>query len=187
MRVFRLLLLGLVVVLIATGIPLIWLYSPAPHADWTWLRTVHRGTSRVLVNAAMIYLVVIAVRRQDRWRTPHAAGFASLVLAFSFSGFLLPWDQLGLWAVTVGTKMRGVFVALSGQVRFLIIGGAEISKDTYRPWVLLHLVGLPLAGLGGLWLVRRRVGSRPHAVDVGTPPVRRDDAVARHGDPQPHA
>lgn len=187
MRELRVLLLGLTLVLVLTGVPLIWLYSPDPEAGSAWLGTTHRVASTLLLNAAVVYLIVVVARRQDRWRWPHASGLVVLVFLLGFTGYLLAWDQLALYAVTVGTDIRGVLEPFSDEVKFVLLGGAEITASTYRSWVLVHLVALPLAGLAGLWLVRRRVGSRPHAPDAGTQHVRRDHAVTRHGDPQPNA
>jgi MYXO-CTERM domain-containing protein len=186
-RALRAVLLALVVVLVVTGVPLLWLYTPAPAQPWGWVRDTHQAASTLVLNLGFVYVIAVVARRVDRWRWPHAIAFLAFVLAGSFTGFLLPWEQLGLWAVKVGTNMRGVVDAMSGEVRFVLMGGSEISKATYRTWVLVHTVGLPLVGLGGLWAVRRRVGSRPHAADAGEAPLQRDDALARHGDPQPHA
>ena len=53
-----------------------------------------------------------------------------LTLLLSFTGYLLPWDQLALWAVTVGTNMMGYTPVLGTQVRFVLLGGKEIgSRD----------------------------------------------------------
>ena len=58
-------------------------------------------------------------------------------LLLSFTGYLLPWDQLALWAVTVGTNMMGYTPVFGDQVRFVLLGGVEIGTDT-----LLALVRL---------------------------------------------
>ena len=48
----------------------------------------------------------------------------TLTLLLSFTGYLLPWDQLALWAVTVGTNMIGYTPVFGSQVRFVLLGGA---------------------------------------------------------------
>ena len=45
-----------------------------------------------------------------------------LTLLLSFTGYLLPWDQLALWAVTVGTNMMGYTPVFGDQVRFVLLG-----------------------------------------------------------------
>src|ERR671932_716300 len=59
-------------------------------------------------------------------------------------GLLLPWDQLGIWAVTVGTNMAGATPFVGEQTRFLLIGGYEISDNTLVRWYVLHVIGMPL-------------------------------------------
>ena len=51
----------------------------------------------------------------------------TLTLLLSFTGYLLPWDQLALWAVTVGTNMIGYTPVFGRDVRFVLLGGAEIG------------------------------------------------------------
>ena len=67
----------------------------------------------------------------------------TLTLLLSFTGYLLPWDQLALWAVTVGTNMMGYTPVFGDQVRFVLLGGAEIGTDTLLRWYVLHVLMLP--------------------------------------------
>ena len=46
----------------------------------------------------------------------------TLTLLLSFTGYLLPWDQLSLWAVAVGTNMMGYTPVFGNQVRFVLLG-----------------------------------------------------------------
>ena len=66
-----------------------------------------------------------------------------LTLLLSFTGYWLPWDQLALWAVTVGTNMMGYTPVLGTQVRFVLLGGKEIGGDTLLRWYVLHVLMLP--------------------------------------------
>ncbi len=56
----------------------------------------------------------------------------------------MPWDQLGIWAVTVGTNMAGATPFVGEQTRFLLIGGYEISDSTLVRWYVLHVIFMPL-------------------------------------------
>jgi quinol-cytochrome oxidoreductase complex cytochrome b subunit len=67
----------------------------------------------------------------------------TLTLLLSFTGYLLPWDQLSLWAVTVGTNMMGYTPVFGTQVRFVLLGGAEIGGPTLLRWYVLHVLMLP--------------------------------------------
>ena len=67
----------------------------------------------------------------------------TLTLLLSFTGYLLPWDQLALWAVTVGTNMMGYTPVFGSQVRFVLLGGVEIGSATLLRWYVLHVIMLP--------------------------------------------
>ena len=69
--------------------------------------------------------------------------FLQFTLLLSFTGYLLPWDQLALWAVTVGTNMMGYTPVFGEQVRFVLLGGVEIGTDTLLRWYVLHVLLLP--------------------------------------------
>ena len=60
-----------------------------------------------------------------------------LVFLFSFTGYLLPWDQLSVWAVTVGAN-------LAGDAGTVLLGGRWVGEDTLNRFYVLHCVGLPL-------------------------------------------
>jgi quinol-cytochrome oxidoreductase complex cytochrome b subunit len=85
-----------------------------------------------------------------------------LTLFLSFTGYLLPWDQLAFWAVTVGTNIASSIPAVGATVRELLIGGRTIEQATLIRFYVLHVVILPLA-LGVLfayhmWRVRKDGG-----------------------------
>ena len=67
----------------------------------------------------------------------------TLTIGLSFTGYLLPWDQLALWAVTVGTNMAGYTPVFGEEVRFVLLGGKEISPETLLRWYVLHVLFLP--------------------------------------------
>jgi cytochrome b6 len=82
--------------------------------------------------------------RQFNW----VVGVVLLVLTFllSFTGYLLPWDQLALWAITVGTNMVGSTPppAVGEFIRFLLVGDNVISQNALLRFYTLHVIGLPL-------------------------------------------
>ena len=79
--------------------------------------------------------------REFNWVVGVVLLFCTLWL--SFTGYLLPWDQLALWAVTVGTNMMGYTPVFGDQVRFALLGGSEIGTDTLLRWYVLHVLLLP--------------------------------------------
>jgi quinol-cytochrome oxidoreductase complex cytochrome b subunit len=85
-----------------------------------------------------------------------------LTLALSFTGYLLPWDQLAFWAITVGTSIVAYAPFLGERLRYLLLGGYEIGQAALLRFYVLHCLILPLAmaGLVGLhfWRVRKDGG-----------------------------
>jgi quinol-cytochrome oxidoreductase complex cytochrome b subunit len=102
------------------------------------LREIHRATSTAFLWTAAIAVVLHAVAR--RWsKTAWSALTLLLAVAASFTGLLLAWDQLGLWAVTVGVNYRGyTWLFHDDSVRFILVGGHEIGLPTFRRWYLVH-------------------------------------------------
>jgi quinol-cytochrome oxidoreductase complex cytochrome b subunit len=82
-----------------------------------------------------------------------------ITLAFSFTGYLLPWDQLAYWAVTVGTNLVHYVPLLGGTLQDLLIGGNQVGQSTLLRFYALHVAVLPaaLVVLLGvhLWRVRK--------------------------------
>jgi quinol-cytochrome oxidoreductase complex cytochrome b subunit len=83
-------------------------------------------------------------------------------LLLSFTGYLLPWDQLAYWAITVGTNIARAAPLLGEKVRFLLLGGVEIGQATLLRFYVLHCVVLPLVVLllfsWHMWRVRKDGG-----------------------------
>ena len=106
------------------------------------LREIHRWGGHAMVIAVMLHMYRVFLTgsykppREFNW----CIGVLLLVLtfAFSFTGYLLPWDQLSLWAVTVGAN-------LAGDARFLLLGARTVGEDTLNRFYVLHCLGLPLA------------------------------------------
>jgi quinol-cytochrome oxidoreductase complex cytochrome b subunit len=87
-----------------------------------------------------------------------------LTLLLSYTGYLLPWDQLALWGVSVGTNMVDSMPLLGPRLRFLLLGGNIVSENALLRFYVLHCVILPFAIALGvavhLWRVRKDGGVR---------------------------
>jgi len=98
-----------------------------------------------------------------------------LTLLLSFTGYLLPDDQLGFWAVTVGTNMaratpmlghEGPFGPLLGMtpyndVRFGLLGGSIVDSNALLRSYIWHCIGIPLVALFygvHFWRIRKDGG-----------------------------
>ena len=138
----------------------------------SWIRSVHRLAAHLMVVAVFLHLVRVFLtgaykngvgRGQHReWNWVIGVVMLLLTLFLSFTGYLLPWDQLAYWAVTVGTNIASSIPLVGPRVRELLIGGRTIEQATLIRFYVLHVIVLP-GVLGGLfayhmWRVRKDGG-----------------------------
>jgi quinol-cytochrome oxidoreductase complex cytochrome b subunit len=85
-----------------------------------------------------------------------------LTLFLSYTGYLLPWDQLAFWAITVGTNIISSMPLLGQPTRFLLLGGNVVGENALLRFYVLHCVVLPLGTLFLIgihfWRVRKDGG-----------------------------
>lgn len=161
-------------VLVITGMALFFVYRPTASAAWSDLiddrytaevqlaqavRFVHWLASQLAMWTAIVVGILLALRpsRIRRWARPIiGAGIAVTTWAASFTGYLLPWDQLALWAVKVRSSMAGYRALFGSEVRFVLIGGVEVSPATIVRWLLVHSVVLGPLLVGLVVLAWRR-------------------------------
>jgi len=65
-------------------------------------------------------------------------------LLSSFTGYLLPWDQLAFWAITVGTSIAGYAPLVGKTIKFILLGDATVGQEALLRFYVLHVVVLPL-------------------------------------------
>ncbi len=68
-----------------------------------------------------------------------------VTLFLSYTGYLLPWDQLAFWAITVGSNIMSAVPVIGRKVRFLMLGGNTVNANALLRFYVLHCVILPLA------------------------------------------
>jgi quinol---cytochrome c reductase cytochrome b subunit, bacillus type len=169
------------VVLAATGLWLVFYYRPTLTVAWPlagnatphsvgavrWLHRVLSALAFPTAIATAVLVVLDARRKRSGWRQGRTAlvagpGLVLLVLGASFTGYLLPWDQLALWAVTVGTNMQGYTPVFGSSVKYVLLGSNEVSQSTMWRWFVVHTMvisALLLAALFFAWRPRRRVAA----------------------------
>jgi quinol-cytochrome oxidoreductase complex cytochrome b subunit len=152
----------LFLVLTVTGLALMLYYVPHPDAAYRsmkdiqyavtfglFLRNAHRWAAHAMV--AVVFLHMCRVFFTGSYKPPRELNWVVgvllllLTLALSFTGYLLPWDQLAFWAITVGTAIAAYFPVLGPQVRYLLLGGHEIGQAALLRFYVLHCLILPLA------------------------------------------
>lgn len=168
-----------VVVLSVTGVALYFLYRPEAAAAWTdtygvgsalgrevrvahLAQDLHRVAAWLALPTSIVAAVLLALRTRPTERVaPGLAtgvGLVLVVVAATLTGYLLPWDQLALFAVTVGTNITGYTWLRDDTVRFVLMDGTEILPRTLLKWFVLHVVlGVAVVGLTALgWRRARR-------------------------------
>lgn len=187
-------------VLLVTGVYLMFFYTPAvPNAygDMQRLRTdvwfgqllrnVHRWSAHLMVLAVILHLARVywdgAYRRPREYNWVIGVGLLVVTLAYSFTGYLLPWDQLSYWAVAVGSDLLHYVPVIGGPLRDALLGGRQIGHVALLRFYVIHVAVLTVAfGLlmsVHLWRVRKDgfavrrddavPGSLPPAARAGTP------------------
>lgn len=164
----------LFVILTASGVLLMFYYTPSVERAYgdmldlrhvvpfgRILRNMHRWGAHAMVLIVMLHMM--RVFYTGSYRPPRefnwVIGVFLLALTFglSFTGYLLPWDQLAFWAITVGTNMArstpflghgGPFADLMGMkinndVRFALLGGTLVGQSALIRFYVLHCVALP--------------------------------------------
>jgi quinol-cytochrome oxidoreductase complex cytochrome b subunit len=143
-------------ILFVSGMYLMFFYHPAPpdayfdmHALSTtvsfgqFVRNVHRWSAHLMVLVVFLHLLRVfyagAYRRPRQFNWVIGVALLVLTLLMSFTGYLLPWDQLSFWAITVGTNIAGYVPVLGDQVRSLLLGGNEVSAATLLRFYVLHI------------------------------------------------
>lgn len=143
-----------------TGAILMVYYTPSPlqaYADMQkiisdvplgrLLRNMHRLGAHFMVAVVILHMMrtyftaSYKAPRQFIWVTGIVLLIMTLVL--SFSGYLLPWDQLAYWAVTIGSSMADAAPLFGSAANLLLRGGVDIGAGTLLRFYLLHVFMLP--------------------------------------------
>jgi quinol-cytochrome oxidoreductase complex cytochrome b subunit len=171
--------LVLLATLAATGSLLMLGYTPAPGEAYASIerleaevrfgalvRAVHHWSASLLVLVSGLHLLRVFFTggftgtRALNWLV--GLGLFAAIAASSFTGYLLPWDQLAYWAVTIVTGMAGYVPFVGTALAGLLRGGPEIGPGTLGTYFALHTQWLPLLILAGaafhFWRVRRAGG-----------------------------
>jgi len=174
--------LGLLfLVLLGTGVWLAFRYQPsgsfsAAHAQ-SWLRRAHRSASRIFVFTALAtfgFSIAVSVERALKRGAPAwVVGLLLMVgaLAASFTGYLLPWDELALAPVRVAAYRGFGFLFGHAEVRFVLLGSSEVTKKTVQRWFLVHTIVIP-AALVGIGMLAVRVTRRDRLLPLDQSPER---------------
>jgi quinol-cytochrome oxidoreductase complex cytochrome b subunit len=175
----------LFMILVFTGVVLMFLYVPSVEraygsvkdleyvVSFGWLlRGLHRIGAHLMVAVVFLHMVrvfltgaykngsAVDANRPLNWMIGVVLLLVTLLL--SFTGYLLPWDQLAFWAITVGTNIASAAPLVGKWIRFFLLGGSEIDQGALIRFYVLHVFFLPMVVLflfsWHMWRVRKDGG-----------------------------
>ena len=174
-----------------TGIFLWMAYSPSSQTAWEsvyyiqhemtggWLlRGVHHWTASLMNILLVLHLMQVVI--DGAYKAPREVNFwfglamLLIVLAFSLTGYLLPWDQKGFWATKVATNIMAIVPFIGPAMQKLVIGGADYGHHTLTRFFALHAGVLPATMM--LLLFWHIFLFRKHGITARDPKRRPDQA-----------
>ena len=175
----------LFVSLLVTGLPLMVFYIPSTREAYQsikdiehvvsfgwWLRAAHRIAAHAMVITVTLHLGRVfltgsyrgtAAREQHReWNWVIGVALLAATVLLSFTGYLLPWDQLAYWAVTTSMNIVAAAPLVGRSLRAILLGANEVGQPALMRFYVLHIVVLPIAvaALFGyhMWRIRKDGG-----------------------------
>lgn len=150
----------LFLVLIFTGVWLMFYYFPSQKEAYNRmldlrssvdfgfvLRNVHKWAAEAMVLFVILHMARVFFTgaykppREFNWQV--GVILLLLTLGLSFTGYLLPWDQLAFWAVTVGTAIAGYAPVVGEPTRQFLLGGDTVGQEALLRFYVLHIAILP--------------------------------------------
>jgi quinol-cytochrome oxidoreductase complex cytochrome b subunit len=147
-------------ILTITGLLLLYFYIPSVRdAYWSvkdidnvvvfgWLlRAQHRWAAQLMVAVVFFHLMrvffTVSYTDQRVWNWYIGIVLFVLTIFLSFSGYILPWDQLAYWALTIATSIASEFPILGKGIRFILLGGNTLGQSSLLRFYVLHNFFLP--------------------------------------------
>jgi quinol-cytochrome oxidoreductase complex cytochrome b subunit len=186
-------------VLVATGVLLMFYYKPYPDVAYLsikdiqfvvptgrFIRNIHRWSGNMMVVIVLLHMARVfytaAYRAPREFNWVIGMGLLAVTLGLSFTGYLLPWDQLAYWAITIGANIaqspREVTDALGvtewfdvgGLQKLILLGSEEVGEEALIRFYLFHVMILPLVLVMLMsvhfWRIRKDGGlARPDDAD----------------------
>jgi quinol-cytochrome oxidoreductase complex cytochrome b subunit len=169
----------LFLVLTVTGLYLMFFYIPSVSVAYqnilsiensvafgSLVRNMHRWAAHLMV--LTVFLHMIRVFYHGAYKPPREFNWVVgvvlllLTLLLSFTGYLLPWDQIAFWAITVGSQMATYAPLIPGESSIFILGGIEVGQNTLIRFYVFHVIAFPLIAavfmIVHFWRIRKDGG-----------------------------
>jgi quinol-cytochrome oxidoreductase complex cytochrome b subunit len=140
-----------------------------------FLRNMHRWSAHGMV--AVVFLHMCRVFLTGAYKKPREFNWVIgvilllVTLFMSFTGYLLPWDQLAFWAITVGSSIAAYAPLIGKEIQFVLLGDTSVGQEALLRFYVLHVAVLPsilmLLVAIHFWRIRKDGGlSRPEPVEA---------------------
>jgi quinol-cytochrome oxidoreductase complex cytochrome b subunit len=190
--------LYLFLVLVFTGVVLMFFYVPS--VEWAYinmkdlesriymgrlLRNIHRWGAHAMVATVFLHMLRVfytgAYKRPREFNWTVGVVLLCLTLLLSFSGYLLPWDQLAFWAITVGVSIAGSAhptwlpqpggFDIGAVTKYILLGGNTVGQEALIRFYVVHVLFMPI-GAGVLigvhiWRIRKDGGISAPGAEEG--------------------
>jgi menaquinol-cytochrome c reductase cytochrome b subunit len=175
-------------ILVVTGVWLMFFYVPSvgqAYGDMQSLattvtfgmlmRSMHRWAAHLMVITVFLHMCRVfytgSYKRPREFNWVIGVVLWVLTLMLSFTGYLLPWDQLAYWAITVSTNLVGTIPIIGDAMRLILLGAKSTGQEALIRFYALHIAVLPLvtAILIGVhfWRIRKDGGLSSPMENVG--------------------
>lgn len=205
--------LALFILLTVTGILLMVYYKPAVDQAYAsmkdisfvvptgrFMRNIHRWSAHAMVATVILHMARVfytsAYKKAREFNWVLGMGLFVLTLLLSFTGYLLPWDQLAYWAITVGSNIAqspqemtdalGItqYFDPGGRTKELLLGAHYVGQEALIRFYVLHVIVLPLVlaviMAVHFWRIRKDGGlARPAEAIPARPPGRNADGSSK--------
>jgi quinol-cytochrome oxidoreductase complex cytochrome b subunit len=151
----------LFLVLTVTGLYLMFFYIPSVDRAYqdiiaiensvafgSLVRNMHRWGAHLMVLTVFLHMMRVfyhgAYKPPREWNWAVGTFLLFCTLWLSFTGYLLPWDQIAFWAVTVGTQMAAYAPMVPTESNLILLGSVEVSQETLIRFYVFHVIAFPL-------------------------------------------
>src|ERR1035438_6137493 len=193
--------LGCFTIQVTTGLLLMLYYHPSipqGYADMKdlefvvssgyMLRSLHRWSAHAMVFLVFMHMAKVFYRKAYRpprelnWIVGVFLLLATLLL--SYTGYLLPWDQLSYWGTTVGANIMSSIPVVGAHLRFYLLGGHTVNANALLRFYVLHTMVFPLLAilLIGVHLWRLHEDGGMYDIDKNGNPVVPEHSVLAMAD-----
>jgi quinol-cytochrome oxidoreductase complex cytochrome b subunit len=151
----------LFLVLTVTGLYLMFFYIPSVDRAYqdiiaiensvafgSLVRNMHRWGAHLMVLTVFLHMMRVfyhgAYKPPREWNWAVGSFLLFCTIWLSFTGYLLPWDQIAFWAVTVGTQMAAYAPLVPVESNLILLGAVEVGQETLIRFYVFHVIAFPL-------------------------------------------